>query len=163
MKPDDCRRMMLRDLESLGIQIAAYPDESALWTRQAGFANPPGNLALHVAGNLQHFVGHALGGSGYRRDRDGEFAATAIPRAQVEAELEAAATAVDLTLGQMSPGRMDEPFPLRLGEIQLTTGQFLAHLCTHLAYHLGQVDAHRRLTTGQGALKGMLSFEPLAD
>ena len=30
-----------------------------------------------------------------------------------------------------------------------STGAFLAHFATHLAYHLGQVDYHRRILTGE--------------
>jgi hypothetical protein len=31
------------------------------------------------------------------------------------------------------------------------------HLATHFTYHLGQLDYHRRLVTGQGATVGAVS------
>jgi len=31
--------------------------------------------------------------------------------------------------------------------VSSSTGAFLAHFATHLAYHLGQVDYHRRIMT----------------
>jgi hypothetical protein len=33
----------------------------------------------------------------------------------------------------------------------MRTDQFLLHLAVHLAYHLGQIDYHRRLVTGDPA------------
>ena len=30
----------------------------------------------------------------------------------------------------------------------MTTGDYLIHLATHFAYHLGQIDYHRRVVTG---------------
>ena len=42
-----------------------------------------------------------------------------------------------------------------------TTGRFLVHLATHLAYHLGQVDFHRRLSSGNGASVGALGLTAL--
>jgi uncharacterized damage-inducible protein DinB len=34
------------------------------------------------------------------------------------------------------------------------TAEYLVHLCTHLTYHLGQIDTHRRIVTGQTASVG---------
>lgn len=68
------RRILARDLRGFARELALFPDEILLWTAPAGVANAAGNLALHVAGNLQHFIGGS-GGSGYRsRDREAEFA-----------------------------------------------------------------------------------------
>ena len=37
------------------------------------------------------------------------------------------------------------------------TGQALAHLVTHCAYHVGQIDYHRRLITGQTTTVGAMA------
>jgi hypothetical protein len=37
----------------------------------------------------------------------------------------------------------------------------LLHLATHLAYHLGQIDYHRRVVTGGESLMGMQSIPAL--
>jgi hypothetical protein len=68
------RMILLRDLRALGREIALFPDETSIWVVLPGLSNSAGNLALHVAGNLQHFLGHVLGGTDYIRDRDQEFA-----------------------------------------------------------------------------------------
>lgn len=163
MKPDGYRRLLLRDLHGFGAQIEAYPDDAGLWARPDGFVNAPGNLALHVAGNLRHFVGHVLGGLDYERDREAEFGTRDLPRARLVARLREAASAVDATLRDFDERRLADDYPVALAGRTLPTGVFLAHLCTHLAYHLGQVDAHRRITTGQGALPGVQGFAPLVD
>lgn len=163
MIADDYRRLILRDLDGLKRQLHAYGDESDIWTRPAGISNPPGNLALHVAGNLQHFIGHVLGGSDYQRDREAEFSRTDVPLGELASELDAASEAVDAVLADFPDSKVTEPYPLAFGDIQLETGRFLAHLCGHLAYHLGQIDAHRRITTEDGAVPGIQGIESLGD
>ena len=65
--------VLRRDLAAVRRSVEAYPDDESLWAERSGFPNSGGTLALHVAGNIRHFVGAVLGGSGYLRDRDAEF------------------------------------------------------------------------------------------
>src|SRR5687768_18142607 len=69
------REILLRDLDLLRFEIEAFASDKDLWRVLPGTVNPPGVLALHLCGNLQHFIGATLGASGYVRDRDAEFAA----------------------------------------------------------------------------------------
>lgn len=39
-------------------------------------------------------------------------------------------------------------YPVPVANRRVRTDEFLVHLATHLAYHLGQVDYHRRIVTG---------------
>ena len=64
-----------RDLNKLREEIEQFTDEADLWKTSGGITNSAGNLCRHLTGNLQHFFGAVLGGSGYVRDRDAEFAA----------------------------------------------------------------------------------------
>lgn len=161
MNAEDARILILRDLDGMKRQLLAYPDEAMLWQDTLGISNPPGNIGLHVAGNLQAFIGAMLGGTGYVRQRDGEFSVRNLPLSAVIDELDAAIRAVDQTLRGIDPTVLDAPFPQRFGEMELSTGRFLAHLCGHLAYHLGQVDTHRRIRTAGSALPGMQSLSAL--
>ena len=79
-----------RDLGRLEAEVRAFRDDAALWVEAGGIANPGGTLALHLAGNLQHFVGAQIGDSGYVRDRPREFGARDLPRAELLAEITAA-------------------------------------------------------------------------
>ncbi len=158
MTPFDLRAVFLRDLASLRLELEAYPDEAQLWATPAGVSNSAGTLALHCAGNLQHFIGACLGETGYVRDRDGEFGRRGVPRAELVAGLDAAAQVVERVLSGIDSAGLDEDFPVDFTGRTIPTGRFLLHLATHLAYHLGQVDYHRRAVTGQGALAGVVGI-----
>ncbi len=45
----------------------------------------------------------------------------------------------------------------------LPTALALVHLATHLAYHLGQADIHRRVVTGTRAPVGAMGVKPLTE
>ena len=62
-----------RDLNKLKAEIELYKSESNLWLLEKGINNTAGNLALHLIGNLNHFIGAVLGNTGYVRQRDLEF------------------------------------------------------------------------------------------
>jgi hypothetical protein len=141
------RRCIVRDLATFETELAAYPDDASVWTMHPQIPNATGTLALHVAGNLRHFVGATLGATGYVRDRDAEFSTRHLARKELLVLLHAARDEVDATLRTLAPSRLDETYPLEIGGASLTTGQFLVHLATHLAYHLGQADIHRRVVT----------------
>jgi len=153
--------VLLRDLDAFRREIAAYAREEDLWIVPAGIQNSAGTLARHAAGNLQHFIGAQLGATGYVRNRDAEFAVTTVPRADLDAELMRAMDAVRATLDALPAERLAEPYPLEVGGVRLPTGTFLVHLASHLAYHLGQMDYHRRLVTGKGETVGAQSIPAL--
>lgn len=158
---DAIRRCLLRDLDALAAELAAYPDEASMWAKPAGAPNSAGTLALHLAGNLRHFIGGTLGTTGYVRDRDSEFAGAYMPRTELAARIAAARAEVDTTLAGLDQARLGEPFPLTVGGGTLPTGRFLVHLAGHLAYHLGQLDYHRRLVTGDATGIGAMALAPL--
>ena len=144
---DALRLTMLRDLRALDRQIAAYPDDESLWLTPSGISNSAGNLALHLVGNLRHFIGSALGKSGYVRDRDAEFSRKNISRGEVQAEIAHAIKDLESAFDAMTATMLRSPFPLRLNDRQILTADWLTHLAVHLTYHLGQIDYHRRLLT----------------
>jgi hypothetical protein len=109
--------------------------------------NTTGTLVLHLAGNLRHFIGATLGNTGYIRDRDAEFGTRNVSRSGLLVMLHAARDEVDQTLRALDPARLAAPYPLEIGGVTIDTGQMLVHLATHLAYHLGQADIHRRVVT----------------
>ena len=142
--------VITRELKALRREIESYPNEAALWEIPPGIANPGGNLALHLAGNLQYFVGNVLGKNGYVRNRDAEFGDRDVPRAELLREIDNALAAVELAMSKIAETDLATPYPEKVGGVSSSTGAFLAHFATHLAYHLGQVDYHRRIMTGEG-------------
>ncbi|HTA27684.1 MAG TPA: DinB superfamily protein, partial [Bacteroidia bacterium] len=77
-----------RELNKLIEEIKLYPNEGKIWQLTAGIKNSGGNLCMHICGNLQHFIGHVLGNSGYIRNRDREFTVTNIPAIELIAEIQ---------------------------------------------------------------------------
>ena len=145
-----------RDLHALRREIEAYSDDTDLWRTVPGLTNPAGTLVLHLAGNLQHFIGAQLGGTQYVRDRAAEFARRDVPRTELIREIEAARAAVKVGLASLSSAQLAGEFPEPVGGVRLATGEYLVHLATHFAYHLGQVDCHRRVVTGSPAAVGAM-------
>ena len=41
------------------------------------------------------------------------------------------------------------------------TGEWLIHLATHLGYHVGQIDYHRRIVTGDATTLDVMSVREL--
>jgi hypothetical protein len=154
--------VITRELKALRREIESYPSEDDLWEIPAGIANPGGNLALHLAGNLQYFVGNVLGKNGYVRNRDAEFGSRDVPRAELLREIDNAIAAVQLGMSMIGEADLAKPFPEQVGGVSSTTGAFLAHFATHLAYHLGQVDYHRRIMTGEGKTVKAMTLTELA-
>jgi uncharacterized damage-inducible protein DinB len=138
-----------RELKKLIEELKLYPTEAKIWELSPGIKNSAGTLCLHICGNLQHFIGHVLGNSGYIRNRDREFSVTNIPAADLIAEIEKTIGVVITTLESAPEIDLEEEysaFPAHLlGKEKLTKGFFLMHLISHLDYHLGQINYHRRM------------------
>lgn len=159
---DSVRALLDRDLEALGREVEAYSDDALPWVRIDGLPNPGGTLVLHLCGNLRHYVGAVLGHSAYVRDRPAEFSATDIPRTALVALVEQTRSEVAHALEQVTPEILDRAFPEPVGGMTLQCGDFLLHLASHLAYHLGQLDYHRRFVTGEAAGVGAVNIRELA-
>lgn len=134
-----------RDLNKLKDEISFYKDEKSLWIVKNEISNSAGNLCLHLLGNLNHFIGTALGKTGYVRNRENEFAAKNISREELVIEIEKTILVVMKTLNNLSSEDFEKDFPVQKhGEI-VKTDFMLLHLLTHFNYHLGQINYHRRL------------------
>ncbi|MBE0594884.1 MAG: DUF1572 family protein [Gemmatimonadales bacterium] len=166
MRGDWLQRVILRDLNTLRDELRAYAQEEDLWISLPGTPNSAGTLVLHLTGNLQHFIGAQLGATGYVRDREAEFADRHVPRAELERRIDHAIAAVEHALDSLPHGALEREYPRAVSGARLPTGLFLTHLATHLAYHLGQIDYHRRIltanTAGVGAqsIPALVSVEP---
>ncbi len=158
---NDLQKLFDRDIDGLRAQVEYYPDDAALWRVVPGLPNVGGTLVLHAAGNLRHYVGAQLGNTGYVRDRDAEFGTRDLPRTDVLRIVAAARTEVREALLALDPSALTEGYPLPIGGKSFTTSLWLLHLSTHLAYHLGQVDYHRRVVTGDSTSAGVVSMREL--
>ncbi len=133
-----------RDISKLREEVEAYGDEPDLWKKQGDQPNAGGTLALHLCGNLRHFIGAILGSSGYVRDRDAEFAMRDVPRAEILRAIDETREVVSTTLANLTDADLAKPYPIEALGYPMTTEYFLVHLAGHLSYHLGQINYHRR-------------------
>lgn len=136
-----------RDLNKLKAEIETYADEADLWKKPGDVPNSAGNLCLHLNGNLQHFFGAVLAGTGYVRNRDAEFATTGVSRDEMLADIDVTLTVVTSTLANLTDEDLGATYPIEVFGKPMHTGWFLTHLSTHLMWHLGQINYHRRLVT----------------
>lgn len=134
-----------RDLNKLKSEIELYQDESNLWLTPQDISNSAGNLALHLVGNLNHFVGAILGNTGYIRQRDLEFSLKNVQRSEIQNQIDDTIVVVENTLSTLIKEDLDRNYPLQVFKFEMTTEYFLTHLIMHLSYHLGQINYHRRL------------------
>ena len=142
---ENLKTLFNRDLNRLKTEIESYQNESDIWTIQKGIANSAGNLCLHLVGNLNTYIGAEFGKTGYIRNRPLEFSLKDIPRAELLSKIEATIIVVNNALDTISEEDLKIEYPLLVFENKTSTEFMLIHLTTHLAYHLGQINYHRRL------------------
>jgi uncharacterized damage-inducible protein DinB len=135
-----------RDLDKLKAEIDQYESDEKVWLAVTGITNSGGNLALHLVGNLKHFIGAVLGGTGYVRDRDAEFTSKSVSRAQLSAAVDETTAIVSTTLAKLTGDELAATYPIDVFGQPMTTEYFIIHLATHFNYHLGQINYHRRLS-----------------
>ncbi len=137
--------LFTRDLNKLKDELNLYSIESNLWKVEPNISNSAGNLTLHLIGNLNHFVGAVIGQSGYVRQRDLEFSKKDIPRGILIADIDKTIGVLTEVLSKLSDADLDVEYGFAKPDKLDSAGQFLLNLTAHLAYHLGQINYHRRL------------------
>lgn len=134
-----------RDINKLKNEILQYKTEENLWIVENNIANSAGNLCLHLIGNLNTYIGKELGNTGYVRDRPLEFSAKHVPRHELIDKIDDVAAIVAETMQHVSEDTLAKEYPVVVFQEPSSTEFMLIHLATHLSYHLGQINYHRRL------------------
>ncbi len=137
--------VMQRHLQQLKKDISAYNNEEDIWQKSGEITNTAGNLCLHLCGNLLHFIGAVLGNSGYIRDREAEFSSMNVPVNELLEQIDLTSKVIEQTLKDLDEARLSKEYPLQVFGEPMTTEFFLIHLTSHLGYHLGQINYHRRI------------------
>ena len=145
------RTALIEGLEQLRDQVRTLAEplsEQEFWTKPLDPGNSVGHLVLHLTGNLNHFVGAQLGGSGYVRDREREFTETQLP-SKVDAlqKLDDAVTMFRKVVSGLSAEQLAAAHPeARFGVVM----NALIHLLAHFALHRGQMSYIVRLVKPAG-------------
>ncbi len=132
-------------LNQLKKEVSSYKDEANLWKLTGDIKNTPGNLALHACGNLEYNFGTILLSNGYVRDRDSEFARKNVPKDEIIREIDSTLEVVTEALTKLTPQVLNNVYPSDFYGPGQTIGTVIVRLAFHLAYHLGQINYHRRI------------------
>jgi uncharacterized damage-inducible protein DinB len=143
--PDLCNSVntaLASYLEKVGAKLHKWVDplsDGQFWRNPFPYGNDIGHLVLHLTGNLNHYIGAHIAGTGYIRDRGREFTETARPTKE-EALLQfdrAIAMVVD-TIRKQSADDWSADYSV---ERSIANDRFGIMLdCTaHADHHLGQI------------------------
>ena len=145
MLVETLKSLFTRDLKRLRSEIGLYKKEENLWKIEGNITNSAGNLCLHLIGNLNTYIGKEIGKTGYVRNRESEFSLKNIPRKELLDKIENTMQVVNKSLDSLDESSLANEYPVLVFEEMTSTEYLLIHLNTHLTYHLGQINYHRRL------------------
>lgn len=134
-----------RDLLRLKSEINLYKDESNLWIVEDNITNSAGNLCLHLIGNLNTYIGAEFGKTNYVRNRELEFSLKNISKKELIEQIDNTILVVEMSLNNITKEQLKNEHPILVFDKKTTLEFLLVHLTTHLSYHLGQINYHRRL------------------
>jgi hypothetical protein len=134
-----------RDLQKLKNEIGLYRNEKAMWFVDEGITNSGGNLCLHIIGNLNAYIGVGLAKTDYVRKRDLEFSLKDLTKTELIEKIEQTLLTVENGLNKLTVEQLDDDFPVVIWGKPTKMSYTLVHLTTHLNYHLGQINYHRRI------------------
>lgn len=150
MITDTLKTLFNRDLKRLINEIELYNNEDDIWKVKGQINNSAGHLCLHLVGNLNTYIGKELGHTGYVRNRELEFSSEPIPRQKLIQSVKNTIEIINQTLDNFDENLLEAEYPILVFEQKTSTEFFLVHLTTHLSYHLGQINYHRRLIENDG-------------
>lgn len=137
--------LFTRDLNRLRKEVELYNNENNIWRVEKNIANSAGNLCLHLIGNLNTYIGKEIGKTDYVRKRDLEFSLKNVPRTELLDKIDETIKLINKSLDKLDKGTLKNEYPILVFEEKTSTEYLLIHLTTHLSYHLGQINYHRRL------------------
>lgn len=145
MNPNSLISFFERDLKKLIAELEQYKNEANIWLVANEISNSAGNLALHLVGNLHTYIGRDIGKTNYIRQRDLEFSQKNVPRQELIKQINETIEMIKTSINSLSTNDLAEDYPFLKFAEPKTIEYLLVHLASHLAYHLGQVNYHRRL------------------
>lgn len=145
MLTETLRTLFNRDLNRLRSEIKQYRNEADIWKTDGQIKNSAGNLCLHLVGNLNTYIGKELGKTGYVRNRDLEFSLKDVPRKELLEKIDGTIAMINQTFEWLDEKALEAEYPILVFDEMTSTEYLLVHLTTHLTYHLGQINYHRRL------------------
>jgi uncharacterized damage-inducible protein DinB len=120
-------------------ELAAPLSNEQFWTKPFSFGNSFGHLVLHLAGNLNYYIGAQIAGTGYVRDRPLEFSdATRPSKTEVLRKFDQAIQLVIGTINSQSAEDWSKEYTA-VGVDARNRFAVLLLCVTHLHHHIGQM------------------------
>lgn len=111
-----------------------------LWMRPYPYGNSIGHLLLHLTGNLNHYIGARIAGTGYVRNRPLEFSDTSgRPKEQVLADFDRAIDMVRSTIRKQRPEDLTAPYSDPTEPRSNTNFAAFMRMAAHAYHHTGQI------------------------
>ncbi len=142
---DSYKHLYINSLDSLSKEISSYKNEENIWKLAGDIKNTPGNLTLHICGNLNNFFGAVIGNTGYVRNRNEEFSKKNVSRDELLKGIEETKDVMNKVFDGLKLSDLNSPYPNNNFGENDTIGMVISKLIFHLGYHLGQINYHRRL------------------
>ena len=135
----------ISNLETLSEEISMFQNEADLWKLSGSLNNTCGNLAMHLCGNLKHFIGFGIGMNGYIRNRDLEFSIKGLSKEDILSEIKSTSDAISPVLEKLTKEDLLNKYEYDFFGDGTTIDYVLMRLASHFTYHLGQINYFRRL------------------
>ena len=145
MMKENLKHLYVADVQKVIAEVEQYKSDEDFWSVSDGISNSGGTLTLHLIGNLKHYIGAVLGSTGYRRERDNEFSDRGVSREEILVQLRSVIEMLEETFNKVSDEDLQKDYPEELGDKPQKTVAVVVYMLTHLNFHLGQINYHRRL------------------
>jgi len=121
-------------------ELVAPISTEQLWARPYPYGNSIGHLLLHLTGNLNHYIGARIAGTGYVRNRPLEFSDTSPrPKEQVLADFDRAIDLVAMTIRKQSAADLVAPYADPTEPRSNTNFAVFMRMAAHAYHHTGQI------------------------
>jgi hypothetical protein len=119
-------------------ECLAALDDDQIWWRPNQASNSVGNMVLHLTGNLNHYLGRGVVGSGYKRGRAAEFADLGpVTREDLLRRFEEALGWARQAYERITPESLMDT--AELGEESMEVARLVIGVLAHFNGHVGQI------------------------
>ncbi|MGH9688980.1 MAG: DinB family protein [Candidatus Acidiferrales bacterium] len=121
-------------------EIVAPLSTEQLWHNPYAYGNSIGHLLLHLTGNLSHYIGARIAGTGYVRNRPLEFAdVSRRPKEEALAAFDRAIDMVAATIRKQSPEDWLAPYSDATLPDDHIRFSVIQRMAAHAYHHVGQM------------------------
>ena len=130
-------------------ELVAPMSTEQLWRKPYPYGNSIGHLLLHLTGNLNHYIGVRIAGTGYVRNRPLEFSDTSQrSKEQVLADFDRAIDMIAATIRKQSAADLTTPYSDPTEPHSNTRFAAFLRMAAHAYHHTGQIIYLSKEVTG---------------